>query len=480
MISNKEINSFISFVQSSKNPSKLFSIPYLSIYSGRNSNIRFGTRHVFADFPRIANECLYVEIRHICNEKFKDAVNIAPKTINELNHKINKIKSTIDDINKEKTDENTQIGFISKNLEEIGIKWRIRYEPYYKTPVIIIDAKRYYKEFWPEKIKNFIEKLNNGYDYPHQIYEMASELTPRYERLDLDVKPPEIFEVLENCGLSLSKELTEIQKLIEKLKKIIVIPTESIELFELKVFVDSTFADMLNLLYQLRHIANNGQYFSGYLLLRKLLVDIGAILFMYSLSREYPKIVELNFLSEEEKNKLFYVGIKYYIENFENIWFRPFYDERGVVILAPLRYDKEDKKTNHNITNYKVLKGTYKNRNFIKWLKEEKEDIDFKDTLFMETIDILRIHKLFVFDAIEQNITLPDKKEEKLNNPSYKAYIEYHKLSNAVHNPILVDFPPFSSTIEYLGFLHHLKIVKEIISESYKNLKNIISIEKKK
>ena len=218
MISDKEINSFISFVQSSKNPSKLFSIPYLSIYSERNSNIRFGTRHVFADFPRIANECLYVEIRHICNEKFKDAVNIAPKTIDELNHKINKIKSIIDDINKEKTNENTQIGFISKNLEDVGIKWRVQYAPHYEKPVIIIDAKRYYKEFWPEKIKNFVEKLNSGYDYPHQIYEMASELTPRYERLDLDARPPKIFEVLENCELSLLKELTEIHKLIEKLK----------------------------------------------------------------------------------------------------------------------------------------------------------------------------------------------------------------------------------------------------------------------
>jgi len=326
MISDKEINSFISFVQSSKNPHKLFSIPYLSIYSGRNSNIRFGTRHVFADFPRIANECLYVGIRHICNEKFKDAVNITPKTIDELNHKINKIKSIIDDINKEKTNENTQIGFISKNLEDVGIKWRVQYAPHYEKPVIIIDAKRYYKEFWPKKIKNFVEKLNNGYDYPHQIYEMASELTPRYERLDLNVKPPEIFGVLENCGLSLSKELTEIQKLIEKLKKIIVIPTESIELFELKVFIDSTFADILNLLYQLRHIANSGRYFSGYMLLRKLLINLGMAIFMYSLSREYPKIKEMHYISEEEKNKLFYPRVKYYIENFENIWFRPFYD----------------------------------------------------------------------------------------------------------------------------------------------------------
>jgi len=98
----------------------------------------------------------------------------------------------------------------------------------------------------------------------------------------------------------------------------------------------------------------------------------------------------------------------------------------------------------------------------------------------METIDILRIHELLVFDAIKQDISIPEKPEEKLNNPSYKAYIEYHKLSDAVHNPILVDFPPYSSTIEYLGFLYHLRIVKEIISESYKNLRKIISTEKKK
>jgi hypothetical protein len=81
----------------------------------------------------------------------------------------------------------------------------------------------------------------------------------------------------------------------------------------------------------------------------------------------------------------------------------------------------------------------------------------------METIDILRIHGLLVFDAIRQDIFIPEKSKEKLNNPSYKAYIEYHKLSDAVHNPIFVDFPPYSSTIEYLGFLYHLRTVVPII-----------------
>ncbi|NJE12129.1 hypothetical protein [Thermococcus sp. LS2] len=482
MITEQEISALVSYVQSSKNPAKLFEIPYLSVRNPRDASIRIGTRKVFADFPRIATESLFVFIRDYCDEKFKDVMKAKPKTQEEFDKWIRKIQRIIEEIKREKEDQETEIGYISKNLEEIGIKWWINFREHYKKPVIIIDVNEYYKRFWSEKIKDFVQKLNGSYDYPSQIYDMASELSPQYQKLQLNVTTPKIFEVLKDANLDIGYELKKLSRMIEKLRQVTVIPTADVYQIELKGVVDATFSDMLGIVHQLYTILNTGHFFSGYLLLRKLLIDLGIILFFKSFAEEYPKITRLAKISGEEKIGILYEGLKQYADDFKTKWMRVYYDSSGMPLLAPTTPERIEDNISESleIRNFEELKSHYnagniqsvitEGRAMIKKKKKIMEvnlhAIEFKDTVYVEAIDILRLHKVLVFDAVNANIQVPKSKKDKLReSQKYKAYAEYHKLSDAVHTPVLVDFPSYSSTLEYLGFLHHVRVVNEVFQE---------------
>ncbi|GEM_PF-3153846 len=481
MITKQEVFSLISYVQSSKNPAKLFEIPYLTLQNPRDASIKIGTRKVFADFPRIATENLLVFIRNYCDEKFKDVMKAKPKIQEEFDKWINEIQAIIEEIKREKEDQQTKIGYISKNFERIGIKWWINFGSHYKKPVIIIDSNEYYKKFWSEKIRDFVQKLNEGYDYPNQIYGMASELSPQYQKLQLRVVMPEIFKVFEFVGLNMTNEIRTLTKMIEKLRQMIIVPTTNVYQIELKGDIDATFSDMLGIVHQLYNILDSGHFFSGYLLLRKLLVDLGIVLFIKSFAEEFSKIIEIEEISKEEKVRMLYLGLRQYTSNFETKWMKVYYDSDGTPLLAPIIIERVGDNIGENleIRNFEELKSHYnagniqsvitKSRAMIKKKKRIIEAtvraINFRDTVYIETIDILRLHKMLVFDAINTNIQVPSKKGRLKESQKYKAYAEYHKLSDAVHNPVLVDFPPYSSTLEYLGFLHHLRIVNEIFRD---------------
>jgi hypothetical protein len=475
MITEQEVFALISLVKSSRTPHKLFEIPYLIVQNPRDASIRLGTRKIFADFPRIATESLFVFVGNYCDEKFKDIVKSKPQTREE-------IQKIIEEIKREKEDQETELGYISKNLEKIGIKWWINFGEHYKKPVIIINANDYYKKFWGEKIKDFVQKLNDGYDYPSQIYDMASELTPQYQKLQLRVRIPEIFKVLEVTDLSIIYELENLTKMIEKLRELIAIPTYDVySIIFIKGSVDATFSDMLGIVHQLYNMLNTGHFFSGYLLLRKLLIDLGIILFFKSFAEEYPKITGVTKIQEEEKLGILYDGLKDYVDNFKTKWMKVYYDDSDdMPLLASTVLESVNDVIEETleIMNFGDLKIQYNSGNLQNAItkgkavtkKNKKKEINVRgiecrDTVYIETIDILRLHRVLIFDAVKANIQIPGRKDKLREPQKYRAYAEYHKLSDAVHNPILVDFPPYSSTLEYLGYLHHVRIVNKIFQD---------------
>jgi len=105
----------------------------------------------------------------------------------------------------------------------------------------------------------------------------------------------------------------------------------------------------------------------------------------------------------------------------------------------------------------------------------EYSSIEFSDTVYIDSIDLFLQNAMLVFDAINAGVAFPSRKEKLKNPEMHRAYVEYHKLSDAVHSPLLVDFPPYASTLEYLGFLHHLRIVRQIFSDVASKLEMIPS-----
>ena len=482
MILSQETSLVVSAVQSSKNPAGLFEIPYLTFRNPKYPNIKIGTRKVFVDFPRIATELLLGFIGPYCNEKFENVVKGNPKTVEEFGKWVEGIQKVIREIREEKENSETEIGYISKNLlERIGIKWWIRFERHYERPVMIISANGYYKKSWSEKIKDFTQKLNEGYDYPSQIYDMASTLSPRYQKPQSQLRIPKIFEVFEDNGLSITNELKKLTKIIEKLRKIIVAPTYDVYYIYPIINIDSAFSDMLKIVDNLHNINNSGYFLSGYLLLRKLLIDLGSVLFSKSLAEYIQKIPEKPQNSKEEEMDI----------DFKTKWLKVCYDTSGTPFLVPIILERIEDNIDEllEIRNFEELKNQCNRGNFQSAIMNGKvrigkkktrnvRAVEVRDTLDIETIDILRLHKMLVFDAVSANIQVPSRKDKLRKPQEYTAYVEYHKLSDAVHNPILADFPPYSSTLEYLGFLHHMRIVNKIFQETLQAYKDSLSEER--
>jgi len=227
---------------------------------------------------------------------------------------------------------------------------------------------------------------------------------------------------------------------------------------------------------QLYLLEAHGHFSPGFLLLRKLLADLGMVLFFRSFAEEYPRVDPKSHekhLSEELKERVLESEMFTWQKEFEKNWFRVYCME------IPYILEEEANKVENidmtmNIKTLSYLAKLYRNGELERFYCTEKireaqkkknteySSIEFSDTVYIDSIDLFIQNTLLVFDAINAGVAFPSHKE-KLKNPEMRrAYVEYHKLSNAVHSPLLVDFPPYASTLEYLGFLHHLRIVRGI------------------
>lgn len=86
-----------------------------------------------------------------------------------------------------------------------------------------------------------------------------------------------------------------------------------------------------------------------------------------------------------------------------------------------------------------------------------------RDKFLTELLDVIVTYSIDIFEFIENDYQL--KNNDKIVSK------EYSKLSEVIHEPIYIDFPPFSSLIEYLGFLHHLRKVRYFLNLVVKNYK---------
>ncbi len=239
------------------------------------------------------------------------------------------------------------------------------------------------------------------------------------------------------------------------------------------------FYDILGLLNYLEALLEVGHFHSGYNVLRSLIRDLGDALIVVSLAQYYESIaseLEDEFLKEEDKESAVYVGLEQVKEKFADTWLKVYYDKEGRPFSgdAPLDSQEDYDKTFYIKTLEELRKELvqgifvefYKNKRVTRTVKKNRAKryslIDFKDRVYYESVDMfIQTGKLPFEVALDKTVPLPTKKSFG-DFSKFPVANEYHKLSDVVHNPVLMDFPPYSSTIEYLGFLHHLKIVREI------------------
>ena len=151
MISENELNILFEKVARTRNPSNLFEISFLRVYS-RGFRVKLGTRKIYVDFPRIVYFIQQI-ILGICSNKIPQ---IPTNTVEDLFDKIEETERAVNEINYEKEDSNTDLGFLTEKLGKLGIKWSCIFRSWYKKPVLRFYTDRYFKDLWVVKLKQFI------------------------------------------------------------------------------------------------------------------------------------------------------------------------------------------------------------------------------------------------------------------------------------------------------------------------------------
>ena len=430
---------------------------------------------ILVDFPRVAYETIGTFL-----------INYISDGLTEKNP-----RELVSELLNEKDQVNTPLGQVTSVLKALGIEWDVRVSPVNEGIIITVEPEEYYRSVWPKKILDFIELLNTGKDYPSNIYEIASILTPQLSIYEFS-KPslvglPVIFKLLATLeDFNILIELEDLRKSILSLYELMLAPSEIPEKYERQIIARNdlvkVFYDMLSLVNHLESLLELGHFHSGYNVLRSLIRDLGEALVAVSLAQYYEIIaseLEDMPLGEWEKENAVYKGLELVQKEFVDKWLRVYYDGKGRPFSgdAPLDSQEDYDKIFYIRTLGELRKELMQNifvelygtKQVIRTAKRNKTKIysvvSFKDRVYYESIDMfIQTGKLPFEIALDETISLLPKKS--FGDPSkFPAANEYHKLSDVVHNPVLVDFPPYSSTIEYLGFLHHLKIVRKIFED---------------
>ena len=409
-------------------PSDLFTLPSLRPYVS-NSKVKLGTRKLFVDVPRGTYEIISYIIG-FCDNEIRGS----------------NFKEDVDRIKAWKKDTETDIGFLTESLGRIGIRWNIDWKNFYKKPVITINLNRYYRKFWIDKVGKFINDLNHGDDSPIKIYNKVRTLTPSYEKVQLrEHEVPLIFELFFGKNFSLfMEELTKLWESISKFKDVL----EKLRLdIRTIIELEQIFMDLKVLIQQILMGIKRGYCLNGFILLRKILTDIGRIVFLLSYSTA-KGVVFGRELGDDWKGVLNYWSFSFMddwvlIAEYGNTW---------IVERIGGKVERKSKKI--------VDLNTFKN--IIR--KEIPDSIEPKDRFLVEQLDVIRSLGVDIFKFAKENLQLTDK----------KIYEEYRKLSEIVHEPAYLDYPPFSSFLEYLGFLHHLRKTRLCLQEVMKNYRRFL------
>ena len=353
----------------------------------------------------------------------------------------------------------------------MGIRWYIRYKGWYKKPSLIFDFSKYFSEIWPEKLKLFINELNSGDDFPNRIYEKAGCLSPLYSKVHQIDRKPLIFEIFFSSSLNPYNEIKEMIKIVERLNKKLSICYEYNNFLPLCHLLEDTLMDLKALLYNLMNIVDSGHVLGGYMLLRKVITTLSRYIFLHSL------IMYLDmsgYISQIEKNleEATKEDIENLVDNFLSSWWSM--DSYGNVleIINPQNTTEGKNREKIKITNLENFIHFIKNKND-NYLDLIKNNL-IKDAFYYQFLDY------FIENKDTKNLFEISSFSEFVNSVhNNMASEEYKKLSKAVHEPISVDFPPFSSTIEYIGFIYHLRKVKYIVKEAVASYSKIVRKYKK-
>lgn len=416
ILTKEEFESFIKFAFkrfNNRNIKKLFINPNLQIKSWPKSKVRVRPGDVFVDFPREVSNIIE-EICRICNEKSADLPENARNNEGSIRY-----KKFVESIKSEKNNSEEKLGKLSQYLKSVGIKWNIVFAPHYKKSVIKYEVEGYYRYLWKNKVLQFIEELQKGDDSLVSIYEKVQVITIKHIR-PTGIRIPHIIDFIleENDYLSIEKELKKLERLFGKIKK-----------YAKKnpaYFFEPLLMDIKTIIYQIRYTLRSGYCFTSFLLLRKLIVDLGCFFFLAS----YPQ--------RERKDKEYLEKSWKWLEK----WIHSF--KRHDEWPKPLFYSsKEGKKI--IIPDMETFRNTIRNKGNDFY---SNATLDLRDKFLVEQLDIIRNYKMNIWSFSESDMKIPDE-----------IYKEYRDLCEIVHEPIYIDYSPFGSFLEYLAFLYHIRKV---------------------
>ncbi len=465
-------------VQSVRTPHKYFILNSLTLRNPPRALVRFGTRNVYTDFPRVA-WVIYNELHRYCNfiasqwfsEKDKLQLNNLESTDDKENsrRKSNWIVQYLKNEKKRDHPLNTIYQYTAY-LEKLGIIWSIHFRSWDKRPFIKFNANRYYKQIWPKKILTFISCLESGNDNPITIYKMASDLSVEYSFRRNRVKKPMIFRMVEKNGISLSLEIEKLMKLVKKLYGAFS-NSEITTAYDimLQYEIEATLNDMYETLNEIELLKDRGHFLSGYFMLRHLIADLGNLIFkdfLKEVSKEvfpplYPTHLEKRLEVIEQNFEGSLRRLNEYLYNFTSSWIQSLViDDIGIPHIEVLVGCKINNSKHRAATRLEDLIRRYKNKSIHEELENFKQ-IKVTDAVLTGILDIVIDYQKRFPEIIREKIEPSQERDKNVKLASE----EYRKLSEAVHNPIIVDFPPYGSIIEYLGFIHHLRVVRSIFGE---------------
>ncbi len=442
----------------------LFVNPNLQVTGRKKSKVKFGSRDVFIDCPREIYNLIY-HFYDVCDKKSADL----PKNARGKEESV-KYKKFVEAIKSEKNSPKTEIGKLSEWILAIGIKWNIVFVPYYKKAILKYEVEGYYRNFWENKVLQFIRELQKGDDSLISIYEKIQATTVKYDRLVTkreDRLPYIINLILEkNDYLSIEKELEKLEYLFKKLKR-----------YTKKRWGEHPFylqlhpilMDIRTIIYQIRDGLKSGYCFTPFLLLRKLIVSCALFFFRDSYLQWYQKEGQsrMPLVIEECKSENYHRKL---VETWINSFKR--YDEwtklssfgSHIMVMNPLKRKGRSIK----IPDINTFINTFKKYN----IKNKGKDYYFatyiaeiKDKFLVQQLDVIRNYKMNIYSFAKLDKKISEKDEE--------LYKEYRKLSGIVHEPICIDYPPFGSFLEYLAFLYHIRKILYSLQETFNCYKGL-------
>jgi len=276
VISPSEVNKAIDYVLRAGDVFQTFSIPHVVTTQATEYPVKLDLRNPLVDFPRLA-EGTIDQLLYWCDQIVKQSSDFAQSANLILEAK----KSS-----------ETPFGKLSKILSSMGISWGV--EIGNEDLTVYINPEGYYNRYWGVKLIDFVDRLNKGEDYPETIYERASMLTPSYNvshfAYRAQVFKPAVFNLFEKSGLDVVFELDSLVSIVDIIgQNVLSFPIEYLPQIEFIGLIKSALADMRVTIDQLYFLEAHGHFSPGFLLLRKLLADLGMVLFFRSFAEEYPR-----------------------------------------------------------------------------------------------------------------------------------------------------------------------------------------------